>query len=169
MISIKNYTEFEAKISLLYECIREEGDFIDFAWCTWLLYPYYLHFDDVINRYRSASLLAFLGLLMDWLDGSGFPFYRIRKELHDSHDFEKYMDAFMQHQITIKGEFPHIYSSIISALQNLISSEDIIATFLYVDQQKLRNFITFILSIENQERNMEFALVFEEAGVFKIC
>lgn len=137
MSKIKDYSNLEDKIKLLYECIREEGGIVDLDWCTGLLYPYHLHFDDNKIRYRSASLIAFFGLLTEWQDGSGFPFYRTRKELYECHDFEKYMDALLQRQSEIEREFPNIFYAIVITLRWLIHHEDLLDTFSYIYDKKL--------------------------------
>ena len=165
MSQIKDYSKLEDKINLLYECIREEGGIVDFDWCTKLLYPYHFHFNDNNFSYRSASLIAFLGLLTEWEDGSGFPFYRTRKELHECHDFEIYMDAFLQHLGDFERDFPNIFYSIVITLLWLIHQEDIIATFSYIDEQKLSRYIIVIKSIEIKVSNEVFKLAFEEAGI----
>ena len=164
--NIKDYSNLEDKINLLYECVREEGGIIDFDWCTALLYPYHFHFDDNNIKYRSASLIAFLGLLTEWEDGSGFPFYRTRKEQHECHDFEKYMDAFLQHSCNIEREFPNIFYSIVITLRGLIHHEDIIETFPYMDKQKLTRLMRVIKDSDIKISKEVFKIAFEEAGIF---
>jgi hypothetical protein len=106
---IKDYSKLEDKINLLFESIREEGGIVDFDWCTELLYPFHYHFNENNFRYRSASLIAFLGLLTEWEDGSGFPFYATRKETHECHDFKCYMDSFLEYRQEIKSDLPYIF------------------------------------------------------------
>ncbi|MFC6231600.1 hypothetical protein ACFQI7_27705 [Paenibacillus allorhizosphaerae] len=166
MSNIKDYSKLEDKVNLLYECIRKEGGIVDFDWCTSLLYPYHLHFDDNNTRYRSASLIAFLGLLTEWEDGSGFPFYRTKKELHDCHDFEKYMDALLQRQSEIEREFPNIFYSIVITLRWLIHHKDLRGTFTYIDEQKVSRYLTNVKSIEIKESKEVFRMAFEEAAIF---
>ena len=151
---------------MLYECIREEGGIVDFDWCTGLLYPYYYHFDDERFRYRSASLIAFLGLLTEWEDGSGFPFSKTQNETHQCHDFEQYMDSFLKHSEEIRQGFPNTFYSISITLQVLLHQEDINATFSYVDKQKLSNYESLIKNIEIKESREVFKRAFEEARIF---
>lgn len=150
----------------MYECIREEGGIVDFDWCTGLLYPYHYHFDDEGSRYRSASLIAFLGLLTEWEDGSGFPFYKTRNETHQCHDFERYMDSFLEHSEGIREGFPNTYYAIAITLQVLFHQEDIYATFSYLDKQKLSSYVSFINNIEIKESREVFKRAFEEARIF---
>jgi hypothetical protein len=84
----------EEKLSLLKSYIDEMGGIIDLAWCGDLLYPYYEHFNDNNHRFRAGSLVAFWGLLLEWEDGSGFPFYTGVEE-YNCHHFNKYLEEFL--------------------------------------------------------------------------
>lgn len=166
MITIKDYSKLEEKINLLYKCIHEEGGIVDFDWCTGLLYPYHYHFDDEGFRYRSASLIAFLGLLTEWEDGSGFPFYKTRNEPRQIHDFECYMDSFFKHFQDIKRDFPNTFYSIVITLQVLFHHKDIFSIFTYIEKQKLSKYISVVNSIEIKESKEVFKKAFEEARIF---
>lgn len=83
-----NYINLEERLTFLYNLIIEEGGIIDFPWCSdRLFYPYYLHMDDKNHDYRSGALIAFMGLLSEWDDGSGFPFCR-NKQTANCYEFD---------------------------------------------------------------------------------
>ena len=92
-------------------------------WCGELLHPYYEHFNDDNLRYRTGSLIAFWGLLLEWEDGSGFPFYT-GNEKYDCHLFDKYLKEFLKYSSNIKKQYPNIYFVIIESLNRLDKRED---------------------------------------------
>ncbi|MCB2299502.1 MORN repeat-containing protein [Clostridium tagluense] len=141
------------KIDAMYDCINEMGGIIDLPWCDKLLYPYYNHFDDKSNKYKLGSLTAFWGLLQEWDDGSGFPFYTDRKN-HTCYDFQKYMEVFMAYSSKIKSSCPSIYRVIIGLLMKLDKNENLKDTFPTID-------ITFINKIRDTILNEEIKLTEE--------
>ncbi|MBU3129955.1 hypothetical protein [Clostridium tagluense] len=141
------------KIDAMYDCINEMGGIIDLPWCDKLLYPYYNHFDDKSNKYKLGSLTAFWGLLQEWDDGSGFPFYTDRKN-HTCYDFQKYMEVFMTYSSKIKSSCPSIYRVIIGLLMKLDKNENLKDTFPTID-------ITFINKIRDTILNEEIKLTEE--------
>lgn len=155
----------EDKIDLLYKCIYEEGGIIDFDWCTRLLYPYYYHFNEENFSYRSASLIAFLGLLTEWEDGSGFPFFT-GDETYECHDFEQYMNHFLEHSKKTKEDFPNIFYSILITLLGLMYHNDLATVFPNIDEQKLSRYITVINSFKVNSSGEVFKSAFQEAGIF---
>jgi hypothetical protein len=110
------------KLDLLQGYIEEMGGMIDFNWCGDLLYPYYVHFNDNNHIYRAGSLLAFWGLLLDWEDGSGFPFYT-GVEDYNCHRFDKYLQGFLKYSSDLKEKYPNIYFVIIESLKVLDKRE----------------------------------------------
>ncbi len=154
--SIGNINE---KIDAMYDYIDKMGGIIDLPWSgELLLYPYYNHFDDETSKYKVGSLTAFWGLLQDWDDGSGFPFYTDRKN-HTCYDFQKYMEVFMDYSSKIKSSCPSIYKVIIALLMKLDRNENLNDTFPNID-------ITFINKIRDTILNEEIELtdeLFEKA------
>lgn len=128
---MKNITEvlksFENAI------IKQQG-IIDFAWCTTLLYPFYTEFDNANDKVASQSLLAFWGLLIEWEDQSGFPFYT-GKEKYECHHFDKYMFKFMELTKVLETKYPNIFSLIIIALQKLDIRDGIRSEFPNLNKQ----------------------------------
>lgn len=137
----------EEKVDLLCDCIKQDGGIIDLPWCRELLYPYYDHFNDDNCKYRAGSLVAFWGLLQEWEDGSGFPFYTGVEE-YKCHDFQKYLESFIKYYSKIKIDYPNIYSVIINSLRNLDNSENFESTFSYINMS-LINKIREIVDIED--------------------
>ena len=87
------------------------------------MHPYYKHFNDDNLRYRAGSLIAFWGLLLEWEDKSGFPFYTGNEE-YDCHHFDKYLKEFLKYSSNIKKQYPNIYFVIIETLNHLDKRED---------------------------------------------
>lgn len=112
------------KLHLLKIKIEDMGGIIDLDWCGELLYPYYEHFNDIQPEYRSGSLLAFSGLLIEWQDESGFPFRTDAKD-HEfkCHCFESYLEQFLTYSVSIKKQYPNIYLTIIVLLRQLDERE----------------------------------------------
>ncbi|RWS42081.1 hypothetical protein EKA14_16680 [Bacillus mycoides] len=110
------------KLDLLRNEIKDMGGIIDLDWCDRLLYPYYKHFNDSKLRYRSGSLLAFWGILLEWEDESGFPFYTGTQE-YDCHHFDMYLKGFLKYAPKIERQFPNIYLVIIESLMELDERE----------------------------------------------
>ncbi len=110
------------KLNVLRNDIQEMVGIIDLDWCGKLLYPYYEHFNDNKLGYRSGSLVAFLGLLREWEDESGFPFYTGTQE-YDCHHFDMYLTEFLKYASKVKRQFPNIYIVIVNLLVNLDKRE----------------------------------------------
>jgi len=126
--------ELNNKLNYMYEGIKILNGFCDFDWCGRLLYPYYLHFNDENHKYRDGSLLAFYGLLKEWQDQSGFPFFQ--GEYEDSrHHFEHYINAFIKHTPLIKINYPNLYKMIIHILSALDSRDHFEEMFPFIDIQ----------------------------------
>ena len=154
----------DEKIDLLFQCIKEDGGIFDLLWCTDLLYPYYKHFDDTNLKYRAGSIIAFCGLLQEWEDGSGFPFYT-GIENYQCHDFKEYMKEFINFSNTIKTYYPNTYNLIIALLKDLDSRFNLEITFPdinkhFIDTIREQLFIDEV--ILNQEL---YQNVFQEIGV----
>ena len=113
----------QGKLDLLRNEIKEMGGIIDLDWCCKLLYTYYEHFNDHNLRYRTGSLIAFLGLLLEWEDESGFPFYTGTEE-YDCHHFDKYLKEFLKYSSDIKRQFPNIYLATVESLIKLDKREN---------------------------------------------
>ncbi|MGG2134550.1 hypothetical protein AB1284_25035 [Bacillus sp. S2(2024)] len=113
----------QGKLDLLHNEIKEMGDIIDLDWCGKLLYTYYEHFNDNNLRYRAGSLIAFWGLLLEWEDESGFPFYTGTEEYH-CHHFDKYLKEFLKYSSDIKKQFPNIYLVTVESLIQLDKREN---------------------------------------------
>lgn len=105
-------------LNLLGECIEEDGGILDLAWCTDLLYPFYKHFNDEDLLVRLGSLIGFWGLLLEWEDGSGQPFYTGSEE-YDCHHIDYYFSEFLKHYQSVKKVSPHISEVIIEAIYKL--------------------------------------------------
>lgn len=108
----------EETLRILKECIVRDGGIFDLGWCEEFLYPFYKHFDDENRVLKAGSLIGFWGLLCEWEDGSGFPFYTGIEEF-ECHDFDKYAKAFIRAKLKIKEELPNIYFVIIESLKLL--------------------------------------------------
>ncbi|MED1059143.1 hypothetical protein [Bacillus mycoides] len=113
----------QGKLDLLHNEIKEMGDIIDLDWCGKLLYTYYEHFNDNNLRHRAGSLIAFLGLLLEWEDESGFPFYTGTEE-YDCHHFDKYLKEFLRYSSDIKKQYPNIYLVTVESLIQLDKREN---------------------------------------------
>ncbi|MGN4426297.1 hypothetical protein ACTFQN_21255 [Bacillus cereus group sp. MYBK30-1] len=113
----------QGKLDLLHNEIKEMGDIINLDWCGKLLYTYYEHFNDNNLRYRAGSLIAFLGLLLEWEDESGFPFYTGTEE-YDCHHFDKYLEEFLKYSSDIKKQYPNIYLVTVESLIQLDKREN---------------------------------------------
>jgi hypothetical protein len=109
---------FEETINHLKKCIEEDGGIFDLGWCREFLYPFYKHFNDVNLTSRAGALIGFWGLLCEWEDGSGFPFYT-GVEDYKCHHFEQYAKEFLKVKSDVKKELPNIYFVIIESLKLL--------------------------------------------------
>lgn len=112
----------QEKLDLLNNAIKEVGGIIDLDWCGALFYNYYEHFNDKNLRYRAGSLIAFWGLLSEWEDKSGFPFYTGVEE-YNCHHFDKYLQEFLRYSSDIKKRYPNIYLVTIESLAQLDKRE----------------------------------------------
>ncbi|HHT7187402.1 TPA: hypothetical protein ACTZ5N_000616 [Bacillus cereus] len=117
-----NVEPIDEKLKALRNDIKEMDGIIDLDWCGKLLHPYYEHFNDDKLRYRSGSLVAFLGLLSEWEDESGFPFYTGTQE-YDCHHFDMYLKEFLKYAPKVKVQFPNIYLAIVASLMKLDERE----------------------------------------------
>lgn len=145
------------KIDILYNCIKAEGGIFDLPWCSELLYPYYKHFDDPNIKFRSGSIIAFCGLLHEWEDGSGFPFYT-GLERYQCHDFEKYMKSFLECSSKIKADFPKTYVLIVCILKKLDERDNMNKTFPNIESYFIEKIRRSLFS-EELEFNQE---IYEE-------
>lgn len=162
---MNNIQELEKKLTYLYNLINEEGGIIDFIWCSEeLFYPYYLHFNDENLRNSAGSLIPFLGLLMEWYDGSGFPF-GIGNEIYDGYEFDKYMDCFLNNSEVIESRFPNIFFSIVKTLKALFNSNDLFEIFTNIKDDKLITYVNTIQDLNIENSTDIYKRAFEEAGV----
>lgn len=109
---------FEETLELIKEYIIADKGIIDLSWCEEFLYPFYKHFNDPTYEYRTGSLIAFWGMLMEWEDGSGLPFCTNKDDSY-CHQFDKYIKEFIKYSSNIKQRFPNIYSVIVNSLMFL--------------------------------------------------
>ncbi|NEZ50023.1 hypothetical protein FDB54_10420 [Clostridium botulinum] len=161
---MNNIFNINEKINTLYNCINEMGGIIDLPWCDELLYPYYNHFDDSKDKYKVGSLVAFWGLLEEWNDGSGFPFYT-GKEKYECHNFEKYMEAFMNYSLNIKSCYPNIYRVIVRLLMNLDKYENFEDTFTNIDVKFITKIRDVLLNDEILFTRELYKNAYSEAGL----
>ncbi|WP_028596244.1 hypothetical protein [Paenibacillus assamensis] len=163
---MKNNGLLEIKLTNLYNMINEEGDIIDFIWCSEeLYYPYYLHFGDTNSEFSSGSLIAFLGLLLEWDDGSGFPFCQ-EKEFNTCYEFDKFMEYFIVDKEKIKDRFPYIFELIVITLNSIFNTEDILTIFSNITKEDLKRYEDFVRSnkVENIDREV-YMKALNEAGI----
>ncbi|PZD96969.1 hypothetical protein DNH61_04800 [Paenibacillus sambharensis] len=161
---MKSELNINQVIDHLHYCVNEEGGIIDFPWCSELLYPFYLHFGDPNERFRSGSLLAFFGLLCEWEDGSGFPFCTGIEE-YECHNFECYMDHFIELMDRTKRDYPSIYTTTISSLKNLIYHNDLIGTFKNISMDKRLQYKKFVEDEYAEHDKMVYFMALKEAGI----
>ena len=107
---------------MLKKCIVEDGGIFDLGWCEAFLYPFYKHFHDINKEIKAGALIGFWGLLCEWEDGSGFPFYT-GVEDYECHHFNLYLKEFIKYSSNIKKELPNIYFVILESLK-LLDSRD---------------------------------------------
>jgi hypothetical protein len=86
------------------------------------------HFADKNSKIRAGALIAFWGLLNEWEDQSGFPFYT-GGENFQCHHFDEYMEEFLAYSSGIQLDFPNIYAVIIESLFLLDNRDSFEATF----------------------------------------
>jgi len=141
------------KLDLLHNIIKEVRQIDDFDWCGELFYPYYDYFNDDNLRYRSGSLIAFWGLLIEWKD-SGFPF-NTGKEVYSRHDFDKYLKEFLKYSSNIKKQYPNIYFVIIQTLNHLDKREDFEGRFPNIPSDLFSTVRKELLQIDVQRINTE--------------
>jgi hypothetical protein len=108
----------EETLDILKKCIVRDGGIFDLGWCEEFLYPFYKHFNDENGALKAGALIGFWGLLCEWEDRSGFPFYTGVEE-YECHHFDKYTKAFIQVKSDIKEDLPNIYFVIIESLKLL--------------------------------------------------
>jgi hypothetical protein len=141
------------------------GGIIDFDWCGKLLYPYYQHFNDDNLRYRGGSLIAFWGLLTEWEDGSGFPFYTGVEE-YDCHHFDKYLQEFLRYVSDIKIQYPNIYLVIIESLWFLDEKNNLENIFPNISSDLFSNMRKKLFQEDVQKLNNDvYQLALKEAGL----
>jgi hypothetical protein len=153
------------KLDLLHNMIEEVNGIVDFDWCVKLFHPYYEHFNDDNLRYRGGSLIAFWGLLIEWEDRSGFPFY-LGKEGYNRHYFDKYLKEFLKHSSNIKKQYPNIYFVIIQTLNYLDKRENFEDTFPNIPSDLFSTVRKKLLEIDVQKISTEiYKNAFREAGM----
>lgn len=158
-------SSIKGKLDLLHNEIKEMGGIIDFDWCGDLLYPYYEHFNDDNLKYRGGSLIAFWGLLLEWEDGSGFPFYTGVEEF-DCHHFDKYLEEFLKYAFDIKIQYPNIYLVIIGSLRFLDENENLENEFPNISNDLFSTIRKKLLQTDVQKLNNEvYQLALKEAGL----
>ncbi|BBH20420.1 hypothetical protein Back11_17650 [Paenibacillus baekrokdamisoli] len=162
---MKQNIALENKLDYLSQIIIEQQGIIDFPWCSdELFYPYYLYFNDNHNRYSAGSLIAFWGLLIEWEDGSGFPF-RLGEEIYNCYDFDKYMESFIFNADTIQIRFPNVFSVIVLSLAPLFINNDLIKLFNNIEEVKLRMYTNFVKSSKAIHDKDIYKQAFKEAGI----
>ena len=155
----------KGKLDLLRNEIKEMSGIIDLDWCGELFYPYYEHFNDDNLRYRGGSLIAFWGLLLEWKDGSGFPFYTGVEE-YDCHHFDKYLEEFLKYASDIKIQYPNIYLAIIDSLRFLDKNEDFENEFPNISSDLFCTIRYRLLQTDVQKLSNEvYQLALQEAGL----
>lgn len=153
------------KLDLLCNEIKKMEGIIDLDWCGKLLYPYYEHFNDDNLSFRIGSLIAFWGLLQEWEDESGFPFYSGVEE-YDCHYFDMYLKEFLKYSSEIKKQYPNIYFVIIESLNNLDKREDWKNEFPNIPSALFSTIRKKLLQTDVQKLNDEvYKLAFKEAGI----
>ncbi|MDF2613807.1 MAG: hypothetical protein K0S71_1593 [Clostridia bacterium] len=135
----------ESTLKLLEECIIEDGGIVDLDWCDGFLFPFYKHFNDENNKISAQSVLAFLGLLSEWEDQSGFPFFTGTGK-YDCHHFDKYMKEFMRLKDTIEERLPNLFKVIIVTLQKLDGRDSFKKVFHHLPVDFINSIIDFIYS-----------------------
>lgn len=162
---MKQNIALENKLDYLSQIIIEQKGIIDFPWCSdELFYPYYLYFNDNNNRYCTGSLIAFWGLLIDWEDGSGFPFC-LGEEINDCYRFDKYMENFIFNADSIQIRFPNIFTVIVLSLETLFINNDLIKLFNNIEEVKLRTYENFVKSSRAIHDKDVYKQAFNEAGI----
>ncbi|MFC9542403.1 hypothetical protein ACFTQ7_21390 [Lysinibacillus sp. NPDC056959] len=153
------------KLVLLHNEIKRMGGIIDLDWCGKLFYPYYKHFNDDNFRFRAGSHTAFSGLLLEWEDASGFPFYTGVEE-YDCHHFDKYLKEFLKYSSEIKKRYPNIYFVIIVSLNNLDKREDWENIFPNITSDLFSTIRNELLETDVPKLNDEvYYLAIKEAGM----
>lgn len=158
--------EINEKLELLYNCIKDDGGIYDLAWCSELLYPYYKHFHDENKWIRSGAVIAFCGLLQDWDDGSGFPFYT-KEKTHPCHDFEEYIKAFMVASREIKSEYPYTYRLIATLAGKLDRRYNFNSKFPFIEKKILDEFRSLIIRERGEFAPEMYDEVLREIGIIK--
>ncbi|MFJ6268330.1 hypothetical protein ACIQGW_25630 [Lysinibacillus xylanilyticus] len=153
------------KLVLLHKDMISMGGIIDLDWCGKLFYPYYKHFNDDNFRYRAGSLTAFWGLLLEWEDASGFPFYTGVEE-YNCHHFDKYLKEFLKYSSDIKEQYPNIYLIIIESLNKLNKREVWENEFPHITSDLFSTIRKELLETDVQRLNGEvYDLALKEAGM----
>lgn len=160
--------QLENKLVYMYESIMTLNGFCDFDWCGRLLYPYYLHFNDDNKKYREGSLIAFYGLLTEWEDQSGFPFFQGEYE-DNRHHFDKYLKAFIRYKPMIKADYPNVYKLIIRSLSFLDNRDDFEEQFPMLDLNLVNtirsHLLKYKIEVSRQESRQIYYNAFKEVGV----
>ncbi|MEH7483833.1 hypothetical protein V7157_22750 [Neobacillus drentensis] len=152
------------KLDILYERIREDEGIDDLPWCRSLFYPYFLHFNDRDGCNKVGSLIAFWGLLCEWEDGSGFPFYT-GKEDYDCHHFDKYIIEFIKYSADIQKQYPNIHFVIIESLRTLDKEKDFVRVFPNIDGSFFSN-LRMVYGNYNTQRPINvYKSAFLEGGI----
>lgn len=157
-------SEIYIKLQILYEHIKEDEGIIDLPWCTYLLYPYYLHFNDSDFKVRAGSLIAFWGLLSDWEDGSGFPFYTGTEE-YECHQFDKYIFQFINNSTEIQNQYPNLHFVIIESLSNLDKRNDFGIVFSKIDLSSIALLRSLFQFYDFNRPDNVYRNTFKEAGI----
>ena len=153
------------KLALLHNDMISMGGIIDLDWCGKLFYPYYKHFNDDNFRYRAGSLTAFWGLLLEWEDASGFPFYTGVEE-YDCHHLDKYLKEFLKYSSEIKKQYPNIYLIIIESLSKLNKREVWENEFPHITSDLFSTIRKELLETDVQRLNGEvYDVALKEAGM----
>ncbi|MGM0875412.1 MAG: hypothetical protein ACQEWV_11545 [Bacillota bacterium] len=151
-------------LDLLQEYIEEDDGIIDLDWCGEFLYPFYKHFNDNFIRYRSGSLIGFWGLLLEWEDGSGFPFFTGIEE-YDCHHFDKYLEEFLSYSLDIKKQFPNIYFVIIESLKFLDNGDRFENVFPNIPNDLFNEVRIRLFQDDIQKRDEVYKNALNEAGI----
>lgn len=112
-------------------------------------YPYYKHFKDPNQKFESGSLLAFMFLLTDWNQGSGFAFKNTEED-KEGHIFQLYLDTFIKCADNLKQKYPNIYLIIAVTLEQLYSFKEILNKFPNFPNQLLTDLKNYILKDDIQ-------------------
>ncbi|MFJ7975767.1 hypothetical protein ACIQZI_08615 [Peribacillus sp. NPDC096379] len=156
---------FNELYDLLQEYIIEDSGMIDLNWCGEFLYPFYKHFKDNDKRYRTGSLIAFWGLLTEWEDESGFPFFTVGFDINNSHHFDKYIEEFLKYSSKIKEQFPHIYKVIIHSLMLLDKRDGFEETFPNTNIEIFKIIRKHLFDVEIQWSSDLYKNAFKEADI----